>query len=147
MSCKLLFLPGTNALLFRVITSSMYLRKIRSLRNGIYLTWSSESCAFPPYGYQSLRRCRVITASRVALAVSQVAASCFCPVARIEFVNPGFASFPFSAFLHLGSPLALHSLCISISTYPPFPSHFGSARTANNVRSSLGRAWQRANAA
>ena len=115
--------------------------------SGIYLTWSSESCAFPLYGYQSLRRCRVITASRVALAVSQVAASCFCPVARIEFVNPGFASFPFSAVLHLGSPLALYLLCISISTYPPFPSHSSFARTANNVRSSLGRAWQRANAA
>lgn len=115
--------------------------------SGIYLTWSSESCALPPYGYQSLRRCRVITASRVALAVSQVA-SCFCPVARIEFVNPGFARAPLSPLFSVSVPRTRTVPSTYLDLYlSSVPLHSGSARTANNVRSSLGRAWQRANAA
>lgn len=141
---KLLLLTKMS-LLSRVITvGDVFTQNSQSPES----TWHGPASprVLPPYGYRSLRQCRVITASRIALAVSQVA-SCFCPVARIEFVNPGFASSPFSAFLRLRF-LARTVPSMYLDLYlSPIPPHSDFARMANNVRSSLGRAWQRANAA
>lgn len=112
--------------------------------------------AIPPPGYESLRD---NDASRVVLAVSQLA-SCLpllCPVVWIEFVDPGAAEFPFLRFspprFAARSLRSLRASALSLSLYissqhhPAFLHRSSRARTANNVRSSLGRAWQRANAA
>jgi len=98
-------------------------------------------------------RARASGGNAIISSVS-VSASCtsrFRSMARIESVDPGVASSPFSSSSSPSRFAALYALlstCLGLSA-SMFAANPRSepARTANNVRSSLGRAWQRANAA
>lgn len=145
---ELLFLRYMNLFLSlslsQVIASPTYLRKIRSLRNLLDMVqrvvrtssiWLPE---FAPvsrnngvsHRASSFASCKLL----LSRSADRIRESRVC---KLPFLRFSPSRFPARTLPSMYFDLYLSSV----------PPHSGSARTANNVRSSLGRAWQRANAA